>query len=373
MIRTFTGNVIRDTVDINTSTVLDFSNLGDMINVNSASDVYLTIPNNSVFPIGSTVQINRLGTGDVYVDAASPQVIITDTGFRLNGQNSTGYLTKVDSTTWSFYGDTLTGGTGIAPFLTEYLVVAGGGASGATQSLNAGGGGGAGGLLHGFISVNVNTTHPIIVGAGGVGTTSSFNAGNGHNSRFSSFISIGGGGGGNGILSTNNSSELATGKNGGSGGGGGAIGNIGYPGGLGTVGQGNAGQSSYGRGGGAGSSAGAGLQFDISGVSSWYAGGGLTFSGTSNAGGGRPDSSENGNQSTNGVVNTGGGGGGRWGSNLTGRNGGSGIVILKIPSVYNAVFSAGVSNTLSTSISGFKIYTITATSTTSETVTFNVA
>jgi hypothetical protein len=54
-----------------------------------------------------------------------------------------------------------------------------------------------------------------------------------------------------------------------------------------------------------------------------------------------------------------------------GAAGGSGVVIIKIPSARTATFSGGVTSSLSTAVSGFKIYTVTATSTTSETVTFS--
>jgi hypothetical protein len=57
--------------------------------------------------------------------------------------------------------------------------------------------------------------------------------------------------------------------------------------------------------------------------------------------------------------------------NGLGGNGGSGVVIIKIPDTRTATFSGGVTSSLSTSVSGFNIYTVTATSTTSETVTFN--
>ena len=69
----------------------------------------------------------------------------------------------------------------------------------------------------------------------------------------------------------------------------------------------------------------------------------------------------------NGTTATGSGGGG--GSGDTGGNGGSGVVILKYPDTFTATFSAGVTQSTSTS-GGFKVSTITATSTTSETVVF---
>jgi hypothetical protein len=46
------------------------------------------------------------------------------------------------------------------------------------------------------------------------------------------------------------------------------------------------------------------------------------------------------------------------------------VIILKIPDTRTATFSGGVTQTSTTS-GGFKIYTVTATSTTSETVTFS--
>ncbi len=74
------------------------------------------------------------------------------------------------------------------------------------------------------------------------------------------------------------------------------------------------------------------------------------------------------------TVNTGGGGGGaeRDGGANSGA-GGSGIVILKIPDSFTAAFSGGVTSSTSTAVVGFNIYSITATSSTSETVTFSEA
>jgi hypothetical protein len=68
-------------------------------------------------------------------------------------------------------------------------------------------------------------------------------------------------------------------------------------------------------------------------------------------------------------VNSGGGGGG--GLDFTGGAGGSGVVIIKVPDTVTASFSAGVTSSLSTAVAGYNIYTVTATSTTSETVTFS--
>ena len=80
------------------------------------------------------------------------------------------------------------------------------------------------------------------------------------------------------------------------------------------------------------------------------------------------------NRRTAGTANYGGGGGGGGGpqnlGTVVGGNGGSGVVIIRIPEARTATFSGGVTQSSTTS-GGFKIYTVTATSTTSETVTFS--
>ena len=76
---------------------------------------------------------------------------------------------------------------------------------------------------------------------------------------------------------------------------------------------------------------------------------------------------------TSGTTNRGAGGGGGGSTsgvaNSSGGAGGSGVVIIKIPDSRTATFTAGVTQTSVTS-GGFKVYTITATSNTSQTVTF---
>jgi hypothetical protein len=76
---------------------------------------------------------------------------------------------------------------------------------------------------------------------------------------------------------------------------------------------------------------------------------------------------------TAGDVNTGGGGGGgARNTTVTFRDpapGGSGIIVIKTPDTRTATFSAGVTVSSSTA-GGFTTHIVTATSTTSETVTF---
>jgi hypothetical protein len=71
-----------------------------------------------------------------------------------------------------------------------------------------------------------------------------------------------------------------------------------------------------------------------------------------------------------GTANTG-GGGGAWSGIGNSGAGGSGVVILRIPSTFSAPFSAGVTQTSAT-VGTDTVYTITAAGA-SDTVTFGVA
>jgi hypothetical protein len=61
----------------------------------------------------------------------------------------------------------------------------------------------------------------------------------------------------------------------------------------------------------------------------------------------------------------------RWALNAAGGNGGSGVVVIKIPDTKTATFTGGVTSSGGSTSGGYKIYTVTATSTTNETVTFS--
>ena len=209
----------------------------------------------------------------------------------------------------------------------EALVVAGGGGGGGYSSWDSGGGGaGAGGLLSSSsysIALSSNTT--VTVGAGGVGgsATTHESGYSGEDSVFGSLTAIGGGGGG---------SRDRDGLSGGSGGSGGN--GSGYDGGAGTSGQGNSGHGNSGSKGGGGGGAGVastsqtggnGLEYNITGTSTYYAGGGGGKSGSTAGSGGLGGGGNSGSAGTNG---TGGGGGSNIGS-TSGFNGGSGIVIIR--------------------------------------------
>jgi len=262
---------------------------------------------------------------------AQRPVSLTSGQIRYNSTNT--QVEYSDGTYW--YGLT---GTNLSLYSATYLIVAGGGAG----ANDRGGGGGAGGYLTGTTSLLQGTVYTATVGAGGAS-----NGASGSNSSITGLTAaVGGGGGG----------YFAVGSNGGSGGGGGYI-NVG---GSGTSGQGNAGGScsnnggtatDSGGGGGAGAaggngvtntagSGGVGLANTITGSSVYYAGGGggsfdNRTPGTAGAGGnggGGAGGVLNSN-GTAGTANTGGGGGGGSGGipAMAGGLGGSGVVIISVP------------------------------------------
>lgn len=230
----------------------------------------------------------------------------------------------------------------VAPdYSINYLIIAGGGSGG-----SQGGGGGAGGYITNSITVSSGTTYNFVVGAGGAqsGTGQGDSGNNGSNSTGFSQTAIGGGGGG---------SRLSGPGNGGSGGG--VNGAQTSTPGSGTAGQGNNGglgntsiNESSGGGGGAGAvggnsgsttggSGGAGSASSITGSSVTRAGGGggslssaTGSGGTGGSGGGGNGDVNNNGSNTAGSANTGGGGGGA-SYTRAGKAGGSGVVILSIP------------------------------------------
>jgi hypothetical protein len=247
----------------------------------------------------------------------------------------------------------------VPPYSAEYLIVAGGGSGGKNNA----GGGGAGGYLTNYsvstITLTGGEVYTVTVGAGGASqTTSSTNGNAGSNSVLSgtgiaTITAIGGGAGGTGT---------SQGGSGGSGGGNGYF--VTSSGGSGTVGQGNDGGSGganppeYGAGGGGGAGAvggngtsstggngGVGLSNSITGSATFYAGGGggsanstPASAGAGGNGGGGAGAAQS-NNATSGTANTGGGGGGA--ESATSGAGGSGVVILRVPTANYSTTTTG--------------------------------
>jgi hypothetical protein len=280
------------------------------------------------------------------------------------------------------------GGGGAGAFTAEYLVVAGGGGSGAGGgTVRAAGGGGAGGYrssvtgessgggasAESALSIALGTPYTVTVGSGGAGALLASAGSDGNLSVFASISSAGGGGGGEGSSTTNQNN----GRNGGSGGGTGNLGTGTTPiPGNGTAGQGFSGGAgltlnvspySGSGGGGAGSaggpatvsgsgSGGSGLASLITGLSVIRAAGGAARVGTNASG-------------IAGAANSGDGATAPTGSSGPTAAGGSGVVIIRVPSSVVAEFSAGVVYNY-IPLDDFNVYEITAAGV-ADTVTFS--
>ena len=244
------------------------------------------------------------------------------------------------------------------PYTASYLIIAGGGAGGGGASTNMTAGAGAGGLLSGTTTFTPPTVYTFVVGAGASGATT----GTGGNSTGLGLTAIGGG----------NAYYSGTSASGGSGGGAGC--GVGGTRGTGTAGQGNNGGTSpldnnnCGGGGGSGAvggnattlkggDGGAGTASSITGSSVTYAGGGgggvrsgYTV-GAGGSGGGTAGKSVSGVQPDNPAANTGSGGGGfgfSGAATTCSNSGGSGVVILSVPTANYSGTTTG-SPTITTS------------------------
>jgi hypothetical protein len=240
-------------------------------------------------------------------------------GFTLELYNNNYYAKKVFTSTQSW-----TVPSEFRGLSANVIIVAGGGAGGS----NVGGGGGAGGVINNASFVTSEVSYTATVGAGASTRRGDPSPGgsepNGASSIFGSLTAVGGGGAG--------SYNAGIGSNGGSGGGGsGWTGS--YTGGTGTAGQGysggNGGGSNSGTGGGGGGAGGAGNNGGSSTTVNVNGGSGISIFGVTYARGGI-GSANDANNVSHATENTGNGGDGNGQTDSGfGRNGGSGIIILR--------------------------------------------
>jgi hypothetical protein len=226
-------------------------------------------------------------------------------------------------------------------YTITYLMVAGGGGGGcpAGTASSGNGGGGAGGMTEGTLAAIPTTTYTISIGAGGSGSSST----KGANSSISGIALVYGGGAGGGAGDVNGGSG-GGGFGNGSGGGSPTVAGQGNAGGTGSAfwgsGAGGGGAGTAGNNGGsAGGAGGSGAVSTITGTAVTYAGGGggdapytpdspFGTGGAGGSGGGGAGGNGFNAGGSAGSPNSGGGGGAlRNGS----YNGGSGVVILSMP------------------------------------------
>jgi len=240
--------------------------------------------------------------------------------------------------------------------ICDILVIGGGGGGGnGDGSSNEPGGGGAGGIVYMVNKTLSSGTYKINVGKGGASNTNGNNStitDNNNNTLTFDSISLIGKGGGKGATTASQ-----TGSDGGSGGGGGhnmtngglaTQGNTFWNGTSYVAGGFNGGKATTGGRGGGGGGAGElgdadgagfggdGVQVNITGVNTFYAGGGNAFPNRtttrSDGGGGLVPVSGNPVSGGNALPDTGSGGSGAYGGSGSGGAGGSGIVIIKFKS-----------------------------------------
>jgi hypothetical protein len=252
--------------------------------------------------------------------------------------------------------------------ICDILIVGGGGGGGTgVSSMWEGGGGGAGGIVY-IINKTLNAgTYKINVGKGGASNTNGNNStitySDDNNITFDN-IQLIGRGGGNGA-----SSAGGIGSDGGSGGGGchpstnGGLatqGNTFWNGTSYVAGGFNGGKAAANSRGAAGGGAGEigetdgagfggdGRSVDISGVNTFYAGGGNAFPNSSttrsDGGGGTLNGTSGYQNGGNALPNTGSGGAGSYSPGYSGGTGGSGIVIIKFKSLVGAGILDGITH-----------------------------
>jgi len=308
-------------------------------------------------------------TNPLFIDPNGGKIEGGTSNLSLSGDREGIILTYIDSTQGWLATSGINEGTEAFAYTADFLVIAGGGGGGGGQDDSFGGGaGGAGGYRNSYstessggggiseqsLRFTRGTVYTITVGAGGAGTTNGKGV-NGSDSSLSgnditTITSTGGGGGAGNVASSANSGGSGGGSNQNSvGTNGSGTFNQGFNGGLGGPGS-----SSGGGGGGAGavgvaaptsSAAGAGgngLASSITGSSvtrGGGGGGGAGASGTAANGGtgGGGNGANSSGTATAGTANTGGGGGAEGGGTAgtgnhgVGRAGGSGVVILRMP------------------------------------------
>ena len=312
---------------------------------------------------------------------ATNNVTVAPNGSKINGSSGAFPATAareslafvyIDATQgWLVYSGVNAANPGT--YSASYLVVAGGAGGGGTQTVTGGGGylgggGGAGGLLSGTTTLSSGTTYTVTVGAGGAAGTSSGSptvGSSGSNSVFaasSTVTGIGGGGGGFG-----GSGATGAGVSGGSGGGAGSVSGAG---GSGTSGQGFAGGTSasggtgYASGGGGSSAVGTSANLGNStpsvnaggaGTSSSITGSAVTYATGGNGGGG----------TANATTNTGNGGPTANGAGGPAYAGGSGVIILSVPTAF---YSGTTTGSTAVFVGAITTTTLTVASVTSGTI-----
>lgn len=95
-----------------TNYTLELSDAGKTITITSTDTKWVTIPANSAvaFPVGTRIDILRLGTGEVYINPNTGVTLNSkDSNKCISTQYSGATLVKIDTNTWVLVGDLKSG------------------------------------------------------------------------------------------------------------------------------------------------------------------------------------------------------------------------------------------------------------------------
>jgi hypothetical protein len=356
IVRNRTGNTV--TLTTGTGSNVNIANAASEVVFTDGANFYsatqfnyidgdLTVTGNASIGKNLVVLRDAAFGANIYANVSTGQIFLPTGNTASRAANGTAGIFRYNSELAIYEG--YTGGTWVrfqtypqGVYTINFLVVAGGGGTYAGYSF--GGGGGGGGVRGSSLSVTPGATYTMIIGGGGAtgqpGTDSSItgvltSTGGGYGGAADNPGGSGGSGGGGG--NKPNEYGVVTGGSGISGQGfNGGSGNIfSTGGGGGANGQGGSGVSD------SAGSGGAGILNTITGAAVYYAGGGGGGAGGAGAGGigGGGNGAAGGSSPQNGGTNTGGGAGG--GPYASGAVGGSGVIILSIPTVSYSNVSTG--------------------------------
>jgi len=101
------GSIVDINAQTGTTYTLAFNDIGQLVTLDNASAITLTIPTNAsvAFPIGTTINLYRKGAGTVTVGGASVTIRSADSKLKLRVQYSTASLTKIGTDEWVLFGD----------------------------------------------------------------------------------------------------------------------------------------------------------------------------------------------------------------------------------------------------------------------------
>jgi len=101
------GSIVDINAQTGTTYTLAFNDIGQLVTLDNASAITLTIPTNAsvAFPIGTTINLYRKGAGSVTVGGASVTIRSADSKLKLRAQYSTASLTKIGTDEWILFGD----------------------------------------------------------------------------------------------------------------------------------------------------------------------------------------------------------------------------------------------------------------------------